>query len=278
MELPPSLSNPDAQIIEKLVRTGVIVDHEERKALEGEYVAYRLIDEYRSMVQQAWSKNSLFGVLRSDGNRDVAIGFLLETYFLVRSAQWTAVPALSHALSNEQRALLEDFYFEEKGHAESLRLAFSHIGIDPAILKVALPAPETEALSRHFYSCAQMSIAAFSASLIVPEVGELPNGVTWNGATPKSLIDRLVEVQKLPNELIEPFRHHESENDNLSHAELPVRLLSECGFFSRSQVKDLMRVMYYTVEAYHLYFSGILRRYRDGEGLAPLTTELSVWF
>jgi len=199
------------------------------------------------------------------GNFNVAAGFLLESYFHIRSASWTAAPVLGHSLTKNQRDILESFWVIERSHGEEIAEQFALIGLSPDAVRACLPAPETELFERFLFSCGHRSVAEFAAALILPEVEEIPAGAVALAAIESS--ESLISTyQDLPVALVKAFEEHEKENESLEHADLPVQLMHGMGSFSREQATTLFETLHYAIHAYDILLGGVVRRYKDWDG------------
>jgi len=254
-----------AKLLHTLTQRGVVVENPAFPPREynAEYLAYRLIDTYRCRASAIWRANPLFTSLYREGKSALAIGFLLETYFHVRAANVTAAPVLLHSMTETQRELLENFFTDEMRHCRGLGSKFSALGINSDRLKTAVCAPETELMERFFYSCAVKGVADFAVALIVPEIEELPVQEKRSGNT---VVDKIGKIHNLPQSLIEGFKSHHHENDELGHECLPVTLLKEFGKFTPFQARELFLTLHFAIQAYDNFLRGILLRYGNETG------------
>ena len=169
-------------LVRELIRQGVIVEHPDhrRGPVDPEYLGHRLIDTFRRTTHRMWRSNPLISALRSSSDPGLSVGFLLESYFMVRNADWTAPTVLGHWLTRRQRTLLDEFFAEESDHGELMAGAFAEVGLDPDEIRAAHPIPETLSYNTYFFACGHQSPAHFATSLIIPGVPENP--AKWDEA------------------------------------------------------------------------------------------------
>lgn len=177
-------------------------------------------------------------------------------------------------MSRTQRHLLEQFFVDEKGHAEHIYECFSEVGLDPAEVRVALASVETELFERFIYSCAARSPLVFAAALIIPEIPE----VAPHSRTPDSRVLDLVgmaeEVQELPKSVCDCFRAHDHDNLTLGHESLPAQLISDRVVLSRHEADELFVTVHYAMHAYRTLLDGVVRRYHTAGAEEPLLRHL----
>jgi hypothetical protein len=252
--------------LELLTRAGVVVEHPAARPalLDGAYVAYRLIDHYRIEARRLWLDHDLFGALLEPAARAVAVGLLLETYFVVRNANWTSVAVLAQAMTRRQRQLLEDFFIEERGHAADLAAALTSLGFEVDALEIAHPAAQTLLYNQFFYTAGHRSTDHFAVGLIIPEVRLMPPGAVHSAGQPPEVIDRIAEVHRLPRRVIDAFRAHSDVDLDAGHGELPVQLLAEHGCLVREWVDDLAMTLQLGMQAFAVFLDGVMRRYASG--------------
>ncbi|MEV5979569.1 iron-containing redox enzyme family protein [Streptomyces sp. NPDC052114] len=246
-----------------LVRAGVVIEHPQRRGdwVAGEYLGHRLVDTFRLTAHHTWRNNPLVGALRRGGDRGLELGFLLESYFMVRNADWSAPAVLGHWLTPRQRTLFEEFYNEESGHSELMADAFADAGLDPEAVRRAHPAPETLAYGTYFFAAGHQSPAHFATSLIVPEVPENPTKQSAAAVT-----DILDLLELVPDSLVQSFRAHGEIDDAAEHRGLPVDLLAECGPVPRDLAAELFVTLRQGVFGLDALLRGVHDRYADWDG------------
>lgn len=262
-----------AGIVRRLIQEGVVVEHPELRSelVNAEYLAYRLIDDFRQTAHRAWKDNPLVSELRSTSDPRLSIGFLLEAYFMVRNANWTAPAVLGHWLTRRQRNLLEGFFAEESGHGELMADAFAEAGLDPDEVRAAHPIPETLAYNTYFFACGHQSPAHFATSLIIPEVPENPSGV--GRGTGEDILDLLSGV---PDKVVAAFRAHDDVDDEADHGALPVMLLAECGQIPRRLAEELFITLRQGIFGIDAMLRGVVTRYQNSD--VPLAARESFPF
>ncbi len=251
-------------LLNVLIRAGVIVESDLNSVgfISAEYVAYRLLDRYKEEASPVWNTSPLFQKVLQPGHRYIAIGFLLESYFHIRAANWTAAPVLSHSLTTLQRSLLEQFFVDERGHGEQIYKCFSELDLNPNEVRYALASIETELFERFMYSCASKSATIFAAALFIPEIPELGGTNKSQSETEnRDLMALLQHVQGMPHSVCSLFRSHDHDNTNLGHEYLPMQLISERIAMSLEEMEELFTTMRYTIHAYKGMLDGVVRRY-----------------
>jgi hypothetical protein len=257
-------SSLPGELLAALVRGGVIIDSDldNTKFISAEYVAFRLLDRFKDEASPTWNTSSIFHAMMKPGHQCIAIGFLLESYFHIRAANWTAAPVLSGSLTTLQRSLLEQFFVDERGHGEHIYECFSEFGLIPAEVHDALASTETELFERFMYSCASKSATIFAAALIIPEIPELSgDNKSQDGVGNSDLMTLLQEVQEIPLSVCSRFRSHDQDNANLGHESLPIQIISERVAMSRDEMDELFVTMRYAIHAYKGMLDGVVRRY-----------------
>ncbi|WP_152514097.1 heme oxygenase-like domain-containing protein [Nocardiopsis valliformis] len=248
-----------AGFIQKLVAQGVIIESAPLDAFDGEYVGYRLVDYYRILINRLLVKNPLMHTLQNGAHKNVQIGVLLETYYMIRNADWTAPAVLGHWLPEQQRKLLQEFFEEESGHGELLADGFASVGLDPDAVRKGVPQPETLSYNLCFYTAANLSPAHFAASIIVPEVPQSPRASVHDN----SESDILSLLTDIPDDLIRCARSHEEIDDDEDHGNLPVELLAVEGALSRDRIASLFEIVHQTTVSLDWLFRGVERHYSD---------------
>jgi hypothetical protein len=256
----------------QLTRSGLVVQHPARplELYDAEYIGYRLIDAYRSWAPSQWNNSPLIQELRRGGRKDLATGFLLETYFIVRDAHRTASAVLAHHLTATQRTLLRSFQDEEADHSELLVGGFAHLGLPPDQVRAAEPNPESALFNDYFFCAGHQSVAHFAAALIIPEIDEHPSqpvGQAYDkDGTPRDLVDLLERSNGIPAEALTGFRRHAALDGDAEHAMMPVQLMAQERFFTPEVIRSLARTVAQGIAAYGHFMDGIHRRYRDWNG------------
>lgn len=259
------------ELVVDLIRSGVVVEHPkaDRSEFDGAYVGYRLVDTFRVRLDEQLRGNELLTMLQNRPYTELAVGFLLETYFVIRAANWTAPAVLGHAMTPRQRASLEDFFFEERDHAELMADAFATVGIDPADLRRSYAAPESCYYTYLFYAFGHMSVAHFATAIIMPEVPQLPNV----NSQARCVLSMMEQQHGIPRQLLDCFRTHSDVDLDADHGLLPVQLLAEEHSINAPTVEHLFDVLRLITAGYVSHLDGIVRRYRgDGQRLwsAPI--------
>jgi hypothetical protein len=250
--------------VDEMTRAGIIVEHPSHAPplYSGEYIAYRLIDTFRCRSYDTLGTSELMMKLKAGGQRELAIGFLLENYFVIASARWTATAVLSHWMTRTQRQLLEEFFTEEAGHGELLAGAFAAVDLDPALVREAEATAETKLYQRYFYSSGGLSVAHFAAAIIIPEVRDDPKGTLLPGGNSENSVG-IMARNGIPDALVEAFKKHEHLDEETEHSSLPVRLLEEHGAVPPELARALLATTNLGIDTFELFLRGILRRYTD---------------
>lgn len=246
-----------ASLVDVLTTYGLVIESEEQSAYDGAYVAHRLIDYFRALLDELLRRNPLVALLRAGASEDLERGIMLETYHMIRNAAWTAPPVLSRSLTPLQRELLVEFFNEEGGHSGLIEKALEQFGVPGPELRLTEPIPETVGYNLCFYAAGNMSPAHFAASIIVPEVRQYPDGTRAStGGT-----DILSLMAKTPKAALDQVRLHEDIDGEEDHSGLPVTLLSEEGPIRRDVALDLVRTVRQTTHGLDHWLAGIARRY-----------------
>jgi len=254
------IEQADALVVD-LIRSGAVIEHQkaDRRHLDGTYVGYRLVDTFRIRHNEFVDRNLLLKALRGEANRDLAIGYLLEIYFVIRAANWTAPAVLGHAMTLRQRELLESFFMDERDHSELMAEAFSTVDIDPNELRRSFPTAESAFYNHLFYAFGHMSVAHFATSIIMPEVPAFPTAID----APSDL-DLLRNVHGVPDALVDAFESHGDIDAECEHGLVPVMLLAEEGRLASGRVEQLFDVLRLIMSGYFSYLDGVVRRYGNG--------------
>ncbi|MER5266935.1 hypothetical protein ABTZ99_33060 [Actinosynnema sp. NPDC002837] len=270
------------EAVTALVKSGLVVEHPagNRRFHNAEYIGYRLIDAFRQWAPRLWNDNPLIRALRAGGRRDLGMGLMLETFFVVRAAHWTAPSVLAHDLTADQRRALREFFDEEADHSALMARDFAHLDIDPAQLGTAQSTPESILFNNYFFAMGHHSPAHFAASLIIPEVPEAvadpdsrkidPEG------RPRDVLDLLEFRNDIPAAALAGFRAHGAIDEGAEHAMMPVRVLAEEHVISVERTRVLASVVAQGVVAYDQFLHGIHRRYDAWDGrlvLGPVLGE-----
>ncbi|WP_191296678.1 hypothetical protein [Lentzea cavernae] len=270
------------EAVSALVKAGLVVEHPEggRAYFNAEYIGYRLIDAHRRWAPRLWNDNPLIRALRSGGRRDLGIGLMVETFFVVRAAHWTAPSVLAHDLTARQRSALREFFDEEADHSDLMARDFVHVGIEPAKLKAAQATPESTLFNNYFFAMGHQSVAHFAASLIIPEVPEYvldSSGVKEDSdGKPRDVLDLLEFYNDIPAAALAGFRAHGAIDEGAEHAMMPVLVLAEEGVISAERTRVLASVVAQGIMAYDHFLHGINRRYDGWDGhlvLGPVLGE-----
>jgi hypothetical protein len=257
------------EAVAALIRVGAVVEHPELRpsVVNGEYLGYRLTDTFRQRAHDIWGRNTLLRALGRGNQRSLAIGFLLESYYVIREANWTAAAVLGQAMTGNQRRELEEFFHEEAEHSELMADAFATVGLDPHTVRRGIATPESRLYNQFFFGCGHLSPAHFAASIIVPEVRELPPGTGYkSGASPRLITDVIENDHGVPKELLDSFRAHEDIDDEADHGFVPVLLLAEYGYISRELAAELFSILELGIHSFNEFLNGIERRYADWDG------------
>ncbi|UCM88677.1 hypothetical protein [Streptomyces marincola] len=265
---------PDAiAVIERLFSTGLLVDPEAARldSVPGSYVACRLVDAFRREFPRVVSGSPLLRDLAAGRDRGLALGFLLETYFVVRAAVWTTDPVFRHPMTPAQREALDDFRASESGHGELLLGGFSAAGFDTDALRRSQAAVETLAYAQSYGAFAWQGVAEFAASLVLPEVPAL-------GADPAApgvdVLDLIEQRHGVPGSLIARFRAHDAEDVEADHGGLPGILLSEERDLTPAKVERLFVVLRHMMDLYRSHLDAVHRRYAHWDPDAAAGPEL----
>lgn len=264
-----------SSFVNLLVKQGVVLESRQKPSYDGEYVGHRLVDHYRQLLNKLLSVNPLMLELQSGAPKSVQIGVLLETYYMIRNADWTAPAVLGHWLPVDTRKLLQGFFEEESGHGELLAEGFSTVGLDPRKVRAGAPQPETLSYNLCFYSAANLSPAHFAASIIVPEIPQSPRQSVHDNSD-QDILSLLTDI---PQELIDRARSHEEIDDEEDHGSLPVDLLAMEGAFDKEQIFSLFQIVEQTTVSLDWLFRGVLRHYSqwDGEVSLARVNESMAW-
>lgn len=246
--------------VEHLFRSGLLVDPEAGAldAVPGLYVACRLVDTFHREFPRVLAGSPLLDAFAGEPARGLALGFLLETYFVVRTARWSAQPVFRHDLTPVQREALRDFDDSESGHGELLLSGFGQIGFDVDRLRWAQEATETLAYSHTYGAWAWQGVAEFAASLVLPEVPMATPGGTGRGV---DVLDLLEDKHGVPSALIRKYRLHDADDVEGDHGNLPGTLLAEEKSLSPAKVAKLFAVLRQTMDLYRSHLDGVHRRY-----------------
>jgi len=265
-----------------LLRAGLVVEHiEERPQFyDAEYIGYRLIDGFRCRASRVWNDNPLIWQLREGRRNDLATGFLIETYHIVRGAHWTASAVMGHHLTAVQRQLLRSFLDEEADHSELLAEGIGCLNLTTEQRKRLTPNPESLLFNDFFFAAGHHSPAHFAAALVITEVKSYytqpEDSVQDSASGPRDLLDLLERGHGVPATALKGFREHAALDDASDHGLLPVQLLAEEQFFTRESVELLAATVAEGVAAYDQFLTGIRRRYdmRSGSAITgPLNLE-----
>ena len=249
-------------VVERLFSVGLLVDPEAGRlgSVPGPYVACRLLDVFRRRFPRAVQGAPLLRSLAEGRHPGLALGFLVETYFVVRTAAWTTQPVFRHEMMPVQRRALEDFQASESRHGELLVSGFSAAGFDVDSLRHSPEAVETMAYSHAYGTFAWHGVAEFAAALILPEVPAPRPGGPGSGV---DVLDLLALEHSVPERLMSRFRAHDDEDTEGDHAGLPALLLSEERGLTPARVERLFVVLRQTIDLYRGHLDAVYRRYVD---------------
>ncbi len=252
-------------LITDLVKGGVLLQHPnaEDRWFAADYIAYRLVDTYRTTLPAQLQATALSETLSAPDGRTVAVGLLLETYYFVRTAAWTSGSVLGRPMTDVQRRLLDAFFIEERDHAEAMAPAFRQLGLDEDEVRRGVASVENRLYQNVFYACGHRSAAHFAAALIVPEVPQHPAGT--HGPT-TDVLDMAQRLHGIPDGVARVFREHAAMDLTEDHGALPIRVISAEQAIGRNTATDLFRALRLAQDAYVLYLAGIVRHYRHWDG------------
>ncbi|MEV0381661.1 hypothetical protein [Nonomuraea sp. NPDC050643] len=261
-------------VIERLFGTGLLVDPDAAglASVPGSYVACRLVDVFRREFPKIVSGSPLLSALSAGPRPGLALGFLLETYFVVRTAAWSAEPVFRHPMTETQRELLEDFRASESGHGELLLSGFGAAGLDPGLLRASREATETMAYSHSYAAFAWQGVAEFAAALVLPEV---PVGGAANARGGIDVLDLLQGEHSVPAALVAKFRAHDDEDVEADHGGLPGHLLSDEAVLTPAKVDKLFTVLRQMMDLYRGHLDAVHRRYAGWEPASALPDNAS---
>lgn len=251
-------------VIERLFSTGLLVDPDAGRLdlVPGAYVACRLVDAFRREFPGVVRGAPLLQALTAAPNHGLAIGFLLETYFVVRAASWSAQPVFRHGMTAAQREALDAFQASESGHGELLLSGFAAIGFDAEELRRSQEAVETMAYSHAYGAFACQGVSEFAAALVLPEVRALDAG---NARLGIDVLDLLQREHGVSDALVRKFRAHDEDDIEGDHGELPSTLLSEERDLAPRKVEQLFTVLRQMMDLYRGHLDAVHRRYARWE-------------
>lgn len=226
--------------------------------MPGAYVACRLVDTFRREFPSIVGGAPLLRDLAAGPNPGLALGFLLETYFVVRAASWSAQPVFRHDMTPIQREALEAFRASESGHGELLVRGFAAAGLEPGALRTAQEAVETMAYSHAYGAFAWQGVPEFAAALVLPEVRVLGADTSRAGV---DVLDLLEREHGVPQAVIRTFRAHDDDDVEGDHAGLPSTLLAEDRALSGARVERLFVVLRQMMDLYRGHLDAVHRRY-----------------
>ncbi|PYC87407.1 hypothetical protein C7C46_04825 [Streptomyces tateyamensis] len=248
------------EVVERLFSTGLLVDPEAARldSVPGAYVACRLVDAFRREFPRVLRDAPLLRALAAGPDHGLAAGLLLETYFVVRAASWSAEPVFRHRMTAVQRAALEEFRASESGHGNLLLGGFAALGLDVDVLRTAEEAVETMAYSHAYGAFGWQGVAEFAAALILPEV----RAAGADSARPGTdVLDLLEREHGIPEALIRRFRAHDADDVEGDHGGLPSLLLSEEHELGQAKVTRLFTVLRQMMDLYRGHLDAVHRRY-----------------
>lgn len=254
--------------INGLIERGVVIESPGHHGpWNGRYVAHRLIDHFRLRSHTIWSQNDFLGAIsRCEGGPSLAVGYLLETYFVVRDAFWTAPAVLSHHLTTKQRQLLTEFFTEEGGHGELMADSFELVGLSPKEVRRGIALPSGRLYNLFHYASGNLSPSHFAVATIVPEVREDPSDVDYGvPGSRRSLMDAFVDEYSLPPELVTMFRQHEGRDEAAEHSNLVVDLLEEEGFLGIERVESLFSFLDQEIYMFDRFLNDIYTKYANSK-------------
>ncbi len=248
--------------VQRLFGAGLLVDPEAGllESVPGSYVACRLLDVFRRLFPRVVRDAPLLRALAAGPNPGLALGLLVETYFVVRAATWSAQPVFRHRMTAAQRAALESFQASESGHGELLLSGFATVGLDADALRTSAEAVETMAYSHAYGAFACHGVAEFAAALVLPEV---PAPRSPGAGAGTDVLDLLASDHRVPGGLIRKFRAHDDDDVEGDHAGIPALLLAEDGGLTPARVDRLFIILRQMIDLYRSHLDGVHRRYAD---------------
>ncbi|GAB3073033.1 hypothetical protein [Nocardioides zeae] len=234
-----------------LLENGLLVESRNAQVdqFDAEYIGWRLVASYRRLIADVVRKSMVLKrLVTGPPDPELAIGLLIETFHVVRSASWTGSAVLDHQMTERQHALLSDFYRVEADHGEMLLGGLAKGPVPVEVIRAERGTAETQNYSKLFAYHARRGVNQFAASLVLPEVSQFPPGLDLQGG--RDLLDCLHHVHGVPGEVLQGFRDHEVDDTEADHANLPVSVIAESGTVSRDEADELFGVVEGTVSAY----------------------------
>jgi len=218
----------------------------------------RSIDLMESTIVSNRGESDFIRELRLGSvSRYQLIGFALEYYWFVRAAPSLIAPAISHAISFEERDVLTNFFRSELNHDRFLEKALAAVGIDRSQLHLLQPLPSTFGLATSLAVYAKQHLTTFRAVLRLferpqPEFNQL-------------LVEQARRVG-LPAEFYRPIIQHASLNDEFDHGDISATLLSHVPVISAEEQR-IVKCHYALMMETQMRQENEILHYYAGDGL-----------
>lgn len=200
-------------------------------AISPQEIQSSLLDAARIWSEQLRETHIAADVFQGEVSREVAIGWLIETYHYIRDFP-AALEVAAHAATGELKGVLQTYAAQEKGHESFVEQSLSRLGLQPDELHQCVPLVSTrliDLLMRELFS------ATPCAALLVAAVVEADD----------FLPDELAALQRAfsshyhaPPDALAAFFQHSQIDADLGHSQLAAKHAHLLTFQSEAELNQ----------------------------------------
>jgi hypothetical protein len=260
----PTLSGSITPILKELDRLGLITEAHfdwPSDVLSGSEFNSHLRDLANRVMRRC--KLRFFDLMTSGHiQREVLFGYVLEYYYLVRSAPGLIAPALAQADSRKNQRSIQKFFVSELDHDLMLAASLASVNIKADDLNYLQPLPSTFALCSALGVYAKQHLLSFKSILFLFEIPS----IQFNNA----FVD-CCRKANLPDEFWQPLLRHAHINDALEHDDITANLLHDITAISAEEQLVVEKNLVLTIETMAYQDGEIIDYYSRPEALVPRT-------
>lgn len=202
-------------------------------------------EEFWSWIQEPWRLDT------------EVVGWLMENYHYIRSAQDHMSAATSNCLKTTWTNLLAQHFAEEVNHYVLFGQGLMQSGVPRDILIRSRPLPSTAAMCAHLTDLALTDTVAY---VLADQM--LQSSATSAKRTNDAFYARLIDFHPSLAPAIQVFMEHDRIDSDLGHSSLFDPILQELDPFDSNIKESIVRAGKFAVTVCH-YFRGIQHWYGD---------------